>query len=387
MGLNPITIFIILCFLYPLIKGFLFKFSSYDLKRDAQGIINSISFIIALFIVIKYSKLIILNHNNYQILKLVPSEIYDFIDSRPNLVYLIAIPILIYIFYSIIRTVLGFISRITLFKIFDGVEEVISSKSNAVKRILGAFVQLPKAICYLVTILFVLHIASMVNTNKKFDAYLQSSSVYNNLCKQIILPVTNSNLAKRLPSIIDNSFKVVTKQAGESSQNADSVNTGRTIVYYNGVTLDEGVKSDGQIDNFARNLTYNSSDTEAKARKIYDWIGTNIDYDYGKAKLVLDNDYDVKSGAVVTFETRKGICFDYSCLYVAMARANNIKVRLVTGEGFNGVSWVSHAWNQVYIPESNKWINVDTTFAKGGDYFDRNMFSIDHKDSKVVGEW
>ncbi|NFF68539.1 transglutaminase-like domain-containing protein, partial [Clostridium sporogenes] len=73
--------------------------------------------------------------------------------------------------------------------------------------------------------------------------------------------------------------------------------------------------------------------------------------------------------------------------FIAMCRANDIKVRLITGEGFNGVSWVSHAWNQVYIPEEGRWINVDTTFYKGGNYFDTKRFDIDHRKSQIAGEW
>jgi transglutaminase-like putative cysteine protease len=72
---------------------------------------------------------------------------------------------------------------------------------------------------------------------------------------------------------------------------------------------------------------------------------------------------------------------------VAMARANGLKVRIITGEGFNGVSWVSHAWNEVFIPEENKWIKVDPTFYKGGNYFNSKRFDLDHRDAKIAGEW
>jgi transglutaminase-like putative cysteine protease len=151
--------------------------------------------------------------------------------------------------------------------------------------------------------------------------------------------------------------------------------------------LDQGVESNSKIDEFSRQLTENEKSTIEKSKTIYDWIGSNISYDHEKANDVLNNNFDVSSGAIPTFNTRKGICFDYSCLYVAMARANNIKVRLIIGEGFNGVSWVSHAWNQVYIPEQQRWINVDTTFYRGGNYFDSKRFDLDHRNSQVVGEW
>lgn len=392
MKVNPVTIFIIVCFVYPLLKGFLFKFSSYDLKRDWEGVVNSVAFIVAIFIGIRYSKKLFSMENINKIYSFLPANIYSFVEKKPMVLYFVLIPILVYLIYIIIRTLFNFINRLIFYRLFDGIDRMISNKSSIVKRLLGAIVQIPRSICYVITVLFVLNILSMVNLNKNLNGYLQSSEVYGYLCKQVILPVTSSNLAKKLPSIIDNSFKIVYKQKDtisvpDSNDSSNSVDNGKTIVYYNGVTLDEGVASDSQIDNFAKNLVLNEVGTESKARKIYEWIGNNISYDYNKANLVLNNDYDVKSGAIYTFNTRKGICFDYSCLYVAMARANNMKVRLVTGQGFNGVSWVSHAWNQVYIPESGKWINVDTTFAKGGNYFNKAMFSMDHKDAKIIGEW
>ena len=70
-----------------------------------------------------------------------------------------------------------------------------------------------------------------------------------------------------------------------------------------------------------------------------------------------------------------------------MSKANNIKVRIITGQGFNGNNWVSHAWNQVYIEKEKKWINVDPTFLIGGDYFDSKRFVIDHKAESIAGEW
>lgn len=392
MKINPVTIFIIACFVYPLLKGFLFKFSSYDLKRDWEGVVNSIAFVLAIFIGVRYFKNLFSIKNISKVYNFLPSNICNFIEKKPIVLYFIIIPILVYLIYAIIRTLFSIVNRLTFYKLFDGIDRVVSNKNSYVKRVLGSVVQIPRAICYLVTILFVLNILSMVNMNKDFDKYLQSSRVYGYLCKQIVLPVTSSNLAKKLPSIIDNSFKVVYKQNDkivkpDNNDSGSSIDSRKTIVYYNGVTLDEGVASNSQIENFARNLVINENGTENRARKIYNWIGNNISYDYDKANSVLNDDYDVKSGAVYTFNTRKGICFDYSCLYVAMARANNIKVRLITGQGFNGVSWVSHAWNQVYVPEAGKWINVDTTFAKGGNYFNKAMFSVDHKDAKVVGEW
>lgn len=393
MKVNPITLIIIISFCYPILKGLLFGFSSYSAKRDLESIIGSISIILALYIGIKYIRNIFIGNDAgifNKVVTYLPDSVMTYLQSKPLIIYIILVPLSIYIGYKIIYSVLLFINNNTLYHLIDGIERLVKNRNYIFRRIVGGLVQVPRAICYILVVLLVLNFASMLSSNSKFNEYLSNSNVYRYLCQQFVIPITNSTVAKKLPQIIDNSVNIVVKQ--NDLQNIPNgklkdIPPGKTIVYYNGVTLDEGIKSNQQINNFARNLVENERSTIGKARKLYDWEGRNIDYDYNKANLVLNNNFNVESGAIPTFESRKGICFDYACLYVAMARANNMKVRLVTGEGFNGVSWVSHAWNMVYIPESGKWINVDTTFSKGGNYFDSRIFDLDHKNSKIIGEW
>lgn len=304
------------------------------------------------------------------------------------MVYVVLTPLIIFIIYKIIFLILDILNSITIYPILDKLEDILRDKGNIFKRIFGALFNIPKSICYVLLIAFVLNIFSMFTKNDTLNKYLQSSKIYNNICKQAIIPVTNSKIAQKLPNIINNSFKIVVKEeAGKSSSQQNNFKDKKTIVYYNGVTLEEGIKSNKQINNFARHLAAEDATSKGKSKIIYDWIGTNISYDHDKAEKVLKDNFQVKSGAIPTFNSKSGICFDYSCLFIAMCRANDIKVRLVTGEGFNGVSWVSHAWNQVYIPEEGRWINVDATFYKGGNYFDTKRFDIDHRKSQIAGEW
>lgn len=391
MKLNPVTVAMAALFFYPILKGFLFKFSSHDLKSDIDDINRNIAFVISLFIGVYYGKKIFIQHDNgiyIEIYKLIPQDIVQYIESSTFIVYAVIMPLLVLLCYKIIRLIFNLINYLTFHPILDSIERFLSSKSSFFKRLIGAIFQLPKSISYILIAAFVLNMMSIFNTNGKLNKYLEASEPYNIICKNIIIPVTNSQIAKNLPHIIDNSFKIVIRQndSKESTTNKD-LNKSRTIVYYNGVTLDEGVRSNESINGFAKKLVQNDSNTKAKAKTLYNWIGSNISYDHDKANKVLNNDFNVQSGAITTFNSKQGICFDYSCLYVAMCRANNIKVRLVTGEGFNGVSWVSHAWNQVYVPEEDKWINVDTTFYKGGNYFNSKRFDLDHKSAQVAGEW
>ncbi|WP_027626805.1 transglutaminase-like domain-containing protein [Clostridium lundense] len=388
--INPITVAIYLAIIYPVIKGFLLKFSSNDLKIDIEELNKTISFIAALFLGIYYGKKLFFQHDSgiYKIIyESIPVNIIQYIEDRSFIIYLVLMPLIMILIYNIIIVILQIINNLTLYPILDHTETYLRKKGNGFRSIIGALFQLPKSIGYVLFITLLLNIVSIFYTNQAFNRYLESSKTYNYLCKKIVIPVTNSRLARKLPDIINNSFKIVVKEGNSTKSSSDRVIKGKTIVYYNGVTLSEGVKSNKQIDNFARDLVEKQSTEKEKAKILYNWIGSNIAYDHDKAYKVLNNEFDVKSGAIATFQDRKGICFDYACLYVAMCRANGIKVRLITGQGFNGVSWVSHAWNQVYIPNEDKWINVDTTFYKGGNYFNSKRFDLDHKDSNIAGEW
>ncbi|MDU4324820.1 transglutaminase-like domain-containing protein [uncultured Clostridium sp.] len=159
------------------------------------------------------------------------------------------------------------------------------------------------------------------------------------------------------------------------------------IIYYNGVTLEEGIKSTEEIDSMAKALTENADNDMDKARILYSWVGSNLEYDYDRAEKALNNEKLENSGAISAFNDRSGICFDYSCLYVAMARAVNLKVRLLTGSAYDGTQYGPHAWNEVYISEIEKWIPVDTTFYLAGNYFNNDDFYEDHIIDSIAGEW
>ncbi|WP_102400019.1 transglutaminase-like domain-containing protein [Haloimpatiens massiliensis] len=379
--------------MYPIIKGFIVKFSSKNLKKEVTGVETNISFVVSIILGIYWMKNIFFNHSKSiykSIYDIIPKEAKMYVIRKPIVVYLVAVPISVFIIHNLIMFIIQGINKITMYPVFDGIEKKIREKGNGIRRLLGAIFQIPRAICYVILLTFLLNFLSIINIKPQINTYLANSKYYNYICKAVVIPINSSKVAKKLPSIVNNSFKIVIKndsrpevKKGEAKGDANT----KTIVYYNGITLEEGIKSNEDIDRFARELVQGYSTDREKAEVIYKWVGKNINYDNEKAEKVFKNIYDIKSGAIPTYYSKKGICFDYSCLYVAMCRANNIKVRLITGRGFNGVSWVGHAWNQVYLKEEGEWINVDTTFAKGGNYFDSNRFSIDHADNNIAGEW
>lgn len=159
------------------------------------------------------------------------------------------------------------------------------------------------------------------------------------------------------------------------------------IVYYNGVTLEEGIKSLPEIDEKAKEIVENAKTDREKAQRIYSWIGSNIKYDFNKAEKALGPEGVTNSGAIEAWNTRSGICFDYACLYVAMSRAVGLGSRIITGDAYDGQNYGPHAWNQAYLEDEGVWINVDPTFYLSGDYFDNIDFNNDHLNAEVAGEW
>jgi transglutaminase/protease-like cytokinesis protein 3 len=159
------------------------------------------------------------------------------------------------------------------------------------------------------------------------------------------------------------------------------------IIYYNGITLDEGVKSNASIDNKAKALVSRDTSDRGKARSIYRWVGSNVIYDDEKADSIMENTSSFESGAIPTFRDKRGICFDYACLYTAMCNAIGLKNRIIVGDAYNGSEFVSHAWNQVYLEDEGKWINVDPTFYISGNYFDSSNFEETHRTKNIAGEF
>lgn len=110
----------------------------------------------------------------------------------------------------------------------------------------------------------------------------------------------------------------------------------------------------------AEDLTKTLKSDDDKLNAIYNYIIPNFKYDYVKWKNI--NSYPNPYIPVVdqTYADKKGICYDYSSLFAAMLRSVNIPTKLVMGYTKNVAAY--HAWNEVYLSSSKKWVIVDTTY-------------------------
>lgn len=110
----------------------------------------------------------------------------------------------------------------------------------------------------------------------------------------------------------------------------------------------------------AEELTKNKKTDLDKVKAVYNYIIDNVSYDKIKAK-------NIKPGYIPSineiYQDKTGICYDYAALLAAMLRGINVPTKLVMGHKSDIKSY--HAWNQVYISESKKWITIDTTYNAG----------------------
>lgn len=387
-NINIVSLVLGIAFIYPILMGFIFKLKSKSMIVTIKGVLTSIAMVCSIILTAAVVK-DVFALDKYGLVDYISSKIspsFAFLITKSKLFNGIILLVTFLLIYQLFKAIIEFICRIVLYPASDAIDASIRNTGRGTKAVLGGLFQIPRAICYVIILAALLSYASIFLKNENLDSKLNSSDIYIYINKKIISTVTNSDLAKSFPNILEDSFKVV----DEKNNVVKDVNGYlQGVIFYNGVTLDEGIKSNEVIDNTALNITSKYDNDYEKARAIYEWIGTAIVYDDDKAIEVMNNPIPrgITSGAINTFNTGKGVCFDYACLYVAMCRANNIPVRLVVGEGYNGMSWVSHSWNEVYIEDMNKWVNVDPTFCNTGNYFDNDTFNSEHRGRKIAGEW
>jgi len=190
--------------------------------------------------------------------------------------------------------------------------------------------------------------------------YIQLSGLYREVAAQVIRPAAGNVLEERLPVF-----------ARAMSAELDRLWQKRYDV------IDADLPDD--IVQAALAVTEGREGDRAKARALYDWVGTRIAYDDDKVIAYEKRGEWREQNPETTFETRKGVCIDYARLYASMARSAGLDVRVVTGLGYDGRGgYGAHAWNEVYSTEEQGWIPLDATWAKSGDWFDSPGFADTH---------
>ncbi len=118
------------------------------------------------------------------------------------------------------------------------------------------------------------------------------------------------------------------------------------------------VQSDDEaIRALALKITENATDSFEKIAHLAVWVNSNLEY---QSDLVgQEND------ALWVLANRRGVCVEYTTLFVALCRSIGIPARYVTGYAYANKfnAWLGHAWAEAYI---GKWVPVDPTWLEVG---------------------
>lgn len=204
------------------------------------------------------------------------------------------------------------------------------------------------------------------NGNEKYDYNLNDKG----RMEYFSLQMGNGNYTVTVfQNVSGNKYKTLSKEQV-------SVNiTDKNAVYLNSI---QNVAWNTENKAVKHGATLASGQTTAKGKvdKFFDFVVKNIRYDDNKN--IGDGGLYVPS-IDTTFDTKKGICYDYSALLAAMDRSNGIPTKLVKGyaTGVDGY----HAWNEILI--DGKWIIVDSTtdsvFHHGGKTYVMAKNAADYK--------
>lgn len=109
---------------------------------------------------------------------------------------------------------------------------------------------------------------------------------------------------------------------------------------------------DTQTEELADEICAGCETDEEKVKSIYLWIIQNFEYDYNYHAFI--QYFNVRR----TLRTHKGVCYDFSNLFAAFCRSQNIPCYVVDGTPYDR-STANHTWNRVYYNSS--WWDVDVT--------------------------
>ncbi len=113
------------------------------------------------------------------------------------------------------------------------------------------------------------------------------------------------------------------------------------------------IEWDDSFADFCDELAEPCQSDGEKVRVFRNWVIDNITYDYD-SDILFYQTFRVDK----VMQSRKGVCFDFACLFAAMCRSQGIPCYVLEGTYKTDKSF-RHAWNRVYF--DGQWWSLDTT--------------------------
>ncbi|WP_287484851.1 transglutaminase domain-containing protein [Blautia sp.] len=155
---------------------------------------------------------------------------------------------------------------------------------------------------------------------------------------------------------------------GASYSSASSgYNMDLTFTMYYLSDASQEAQMDQAVSSLISSLNLSVKNEYQKAKAIYDYMCSNITYDY---KNLNDPNYTLKFSAYAALINKTSVCQGYATLFYRLALEAGLDARVIAGVAGGG----NHAWNIVKI--NGSYYNLDSTWDAGRDpydYFLKNM--------------
>lgn len=131
-----------------------------------------------------------------------------------------------------------------------------------------------------------------------------------------------------------------------------------SVTYYTDFNQEQQVSA--RVSQVLSSLGLTGQNDYTKIKKIYDYICSNVTYDYSHLS---DPTYQLQYTAYAALINGTSVCQGYAVLFYRMALQSGVDARLISGTGNGG----PHAWNIVKI--GSYYYNLDSTWDAGNSYY------------------
>jgi hypothetical protein len=130
--------------------------------------------------------------------------------------------------------------------------------------------------------------------------------------------------------------------------------------------------SEPAIRQLAEQITKGSKDDFEKVARLAMWVHDNLVYDISYYGRNLD--------ALAVLNAKRGVCAEYTTLFIAFARSVGIPAKFVSSYAYGQMGWERHAYAEAYlgewVPVDALWMEIgfmDATHIKFGSYADNKI--------------
>ena len=150
-----------------------------------------------------------------------------------------------------------------------------------------------------------------------------------------------------------------------------------------GMNPNSAVAVTPEIRSLTKQVVGNTTDQREQARRIYNWITSNISYDNSLDTYATQHQsYNGRCNASTVLANRASVCTGFSSLFTAMCRVVGLPTQMVVGYYYSCKgTWDCHCWNKVLV--NGTWIKVDPTIGRLYNCFGTGNFDSRHRESFV----